>query len=77
MSELREVQQRGGLADFPLDQILLATRAMTYGLSRLIVDAQDGLGGIDARRAVQLAQSVTNVLGLGLLPRARGGVASG
>jgi len=71
LAQLREVQKRCELADFPLDEILLATRAMTYGLSRLIVDAQDGLGGLDARRAVKLAESVTNILGLGLLPRTR------
>jgi AcrR family transcriptional regulator len=69
IAQLRQMQERGELADFPPDRILLATRAMTYGLSRLIVDAQDGLGGTDASRAAELARSVTNILGLGLLPR--------
>jgi AcrR family transcriptional regulator len=70
LTRLRAAQARGLLADLPLDHILLATRALTYGLSRLIVDAQDGLGGITPDQAAALAENITNVLGVGLVPRA-------
>ncbi|WP_439817237.1 TetR/AcrR family transcriptional regulator [Zavarzinia sp. CC-PAN008] len=69
MAELQAAQGAGALAPYPAEVILLATRAMTYGLARLIVDDQDGLGGMDADRAAAVAEQVTEVLGLGLLPR--------
>jgi AcrR family transcriptional regulator len=69
LAHLREAQTRGALAALPLEHILLASRALTYGLSRLIVDAQDGLGELTPDQAASLAQQITEVLGLGLLPR--------
>ena len=70
VARLRDAQARGLLANLPVDHILLATRALTYGLSRLIVDAQDGLGGITPDQAAALAaENITNVLGVGLVPR--------
>lgn len=69
LARLQAAQAKGALVDAPLEDILLATRALPYDLSRLIVDAQDGLGGIDAERAAQLAERVTHLLGVGLLPR--------
>ena len=69
LARLQEAQAKGQLVDAPLEEILLTTRALTYGLSRLIVDAQDGLGGIDPERAAVLAERVTHLLGVGLLPR--------
>ena len=69
LAQLRQAQAHGTLAQLPLEHILLASRALTYGLSRLIVDAQDGLGDVDPERAASLAEHITEVLGLGFLPR--------
>ena len=70
LSQLKEAQARGELSQLPVEDMMLAARCMTYGLARLIVDGQEGFEGITAERALQLAEAVTNVLGLGLLPRA-------
>lgn len=72
VARLEAAQRAGQLVDVPVEQILLTTRALTYGLARLIVDGQDGLGGITPKRAVELADAVTNLMGLGLLPRPEG-----
>jgi AcrR family transcriptional regulator len=69
LSQLRAAQERGELSQLPAEDILLAARCLTYGLVRLIVDGLEGFEGISAERALQLAESITNVLGLGLLPR--------
>lgn len=69
VAALERARAEGQLADLPIEHIMLAARALTYGLSRLIVDAQDGLGDIGVERAVALAEAITNVLGVGLLPR--------
>ena len=71
IAELTRARAAGQLADLPIEHMMLAARALTYGLSRLIVDAQDGLGDIGVERAVALADAITNVLGVGLLPRQR------
>jgi hypothetical protein len=49
--------------------MMLATRCLTYGLARLIVDAQDGFEKIYKEAAARLAEKVTAVLGCGLIPR--------
>lgn len=69
VGRLRAAQERGELANIPVEDILLASRVLTYGLARLIVDGQAGLGNVDVTTAIDLAQRVTNVLGVGLLPR--------
>ena len=69
IARLTAARAAGTLADLPVEQILLASRALTYGLSRLIVDAQDGLGDLSPDQAAELAERVTEVLGVGLLPR--------
>lgn len=68
---LRAAQDRGELVELPVDDIALAASSLVYGLSRLIVD--DLLPGppVTPARADELAIAVTNVFGLGLLPRAR------
>lgn len=70
VARLRAAQSRGELADLPVEDILLASRVLTYGLARLIVDGQSGMGEVDVATAIDLAERVTNVMGLGLLPRA-------
>jgi AcrR family transcriptional regulator len=67
MGRLKEAQDRGALAAIPLETIFLAAQSLSYGLARLITDGH--LGKIDADRAAALAEGVTNVLGLGLVPR--------
>jgi AcrR family transcriptional regulator len=69
LAQLRAAQGRGELSQLPVEDIMLAARCLTYGLVRLIVDGLEGFEGISAARATQLAEAVTNVLGLGLLPR--------
>jgi AcrR family transcriptional regulator len=69
LSQLRAAQERGELSQLPVEDILLAARCLTYGLVRLIVDGLEGFESISAERAIQLAESITNVLGFGLLPR--------
>ena len=69
VARLRQAQRDGFLVDMPVEPILLAARAMTYGLARLIVDDQDGLGQVGAQKAAELAMAVTHVLGIGLVPR--------
>jgi hypothetical protein len=64
---LKEAQGKGQLADIPIEAIFLAAQSMSYGLSRLITDGH--LGEVDGAKAAIFAESVTNVLGLGLLPR--------
>jgi AcrR family transcriptional regulator len=69
LAQLREAQSRGELSQLPVEDMMLAARCLTYGLARLIVDGQEGFEGITPERAMQLAESITNVLGVGLLPR--------
>jgi AcrR family transcriptional regulator len=69
LAQLRCAQERGELSQLPAEDIMLAARCLTYGLVRLIVDKQEGFGEISPEKAVQLAESITNVLGVGLLPR--------
>jgi AcrR family transcriptional regulator len=66
---LKEAQAQGQIANLPVEDIMLAARCLTYGLARLIVDAQDGLENISPETATRLAEKVTAVLGCGLSPR--------
>jgi AcrR family transcriptional regulator len=72
LAALQRARADGELADLPIEHIMLAARSLTYGLSRLIVDAQDGLGNLSVEGAVVLAEAITHVLGVGLLPRRAG-----
>jgi AcrR family transcriptional regulator len=66
-ARLADAQKRGLLAEIPLHAIFLAAQAMSYGLTRLIIDGH--LGKVDGKKAAALAEQVTTVLGIGLIPR--------
>jgi AcrR family transcriptional regulator len=68
---LAAAQRAGRLAAGSLDTIQLAASALMYGLARMIVDRQPGFENVDEAAAVKMAEQVTQVVGLGLLPRAR------
>lgn len=68
---LEAAQARGELIDLPVDDIALAAGSLVYGLSRLIVDGALPGPRVTLARADALAAAVTNVFGLGLLPRPR------
>jgi AcrR family transcriptional regulator len=74
-AKLLAAQKDGVLADFPLQQIMLACSCITHGLAHMIVDDVDGLGGLDPDAAAKLAVDITGVLGYGLLPRAESATA--
>lgn len=48
---------------------MLAAEATVYGLARLFVDGRMAAYGFPDEDAGQLAEAVTNILGVGLLPR--------
>jgi AcrR family transcriptional regulator len=64
-------QARGELVDLPVEDIALAAGSLVYGLSRLIVDGLLPGPRVTAARADALATAVTNVFGLGIVPRPR------
>ena len=64
---LAAAQAADKLTPIPVDDILLAAATQAYGLAHLIVEGR--LGEVDDARAVELATKVTNVIGIGLLPR--------
>jgi AcrR family transcriptional regulator len=66
---LQAAQARGELVDLPVDDITLAAGSLIYGLSRLIVDGLLPGPRVTPARADQLAIAVTNVFGLGIVPR--------
>ena len=66
---LREGQARGELAGLPPEDIALAAGSLIYGLSRLIVDGVLTGSPVTPARADALAVAVTNVFGVGLVPR--------
>jgi AcrR family transcriptional regulator len=66
---LAAAQRAGRLAAGSLDAIQLAATALMYGLARMIVDRQPGFEHVDEAAAVKMAEQVTQVVGLGLVPR--------
>ena len=64
---IADAQARGLIADFPLDELLLAAHCAVAGLAHAIIEGR--LGRVDDARATQLAIAVTSVLGVGLIPR--------
>lgn len=64
---LADAQARGVIADLPLDQLMLAANSLVMGLAHSII--QGNLGDVDDARATKLANEVTQVLGVGLIPR--------
>jgi AcrR family transcriptional regulator len=65
--QLLEAQAKGQIATIPIDDLILAASSAVMGLAHLIIGGS--LGKVDEARAVQLADSVTEVLGIGLIPR--------
>lgn len=66
---LTAAQTAGVLAPLPVDLMLLTAQCAIYGLSRLIIDDQLPGGAVTAAQADALTRAVTDILGLGFLPR--------
>jgi len=60
-------QEAGTIARMPLDQLFLTANAVVRGLAHMIISGE--LGAVSAKRAAELAEQVTHVLGVGLYPR--------
>jgi AcrR family transcriptional regulator len=67
MQALADAQAEGTIAQMPLDQLMLAANALVMGLAHQIIEGR--LGDVDDKRATDLANIVTQVLGVGLIPR--------
>ena len=68
-ARLVAAQRRGLLAPMPLDLLKLATRSLVNGLAYLMISDDPQVRGLTPAKAAEVAQQVTRVLGLGLLPR--------
>jgi AcrR family transcriptional regulator len=66
---LTAAQAAGALAPIPVDALMLTAQCAIYGLSRLIVDGQLPGGAVTPAQADAMTRAVTDVLGLGFLPR--------
>lgn len=66
---LTAAQAAGVIAPIPVDAIMLTAQCAIYGLSRLIVDGQLPGGPVTPAQADAMTRAVTDVLGLGFLPR--------
>ncbi len=64
---LADAQAQGTIADMPLEQLMLAANALVMGLAHQIIEGR--LGPVDDKRATELANAATQVLGVGLIPR--------
>ncbi|MDX2093415.1 MAG: TetR/AcrR family transcriptional regulator [Kofleriaceae bacterium] len=65
--QLLAAQAKGQIAAIPIDDLILAASSTVMGLAHLIIGGS--LGKIDEASAVRLASNVTEVLGIGLIPR--------
>jgi AcrR family transcriptional regulator len=66
---MRAAQADGLFAPLPFDRLILAATSLVHGLAHLLINgATDGRPG-DVEHAARLAQEVTGVFGVGLLPR--------
>ena len=65
--QVRDAQKAGVMATLPVDQVLLAANALVTGLAHQIIEGR--LGKVDDKRATELANIATQVLGVGLIPR--------
>jgi AcrR family transcriptional regulator len=66
---LLAAQKAGLIADLPLDDVMLAAMSLTHGLASFMVDGAEGLAGLTPATAERIALAVTQVFGVGLLPR--------
>lgn len=64
---LADAQAQGVIAQLPLDQLMLAANSLVMGLAHQIIEGR--LGKVDDKRATELANAATQVLGVGLVPR--------
>jgi AcrR family transcriptional regulator len=69
-ARLVAAQRRGLLAPMPLELLKLATRSLVNGLAYLMISDDPQVRGLTPAKAAEVAQQVTRVLGIGLLPRA-------
>jgi len=68
-ARLVAAQRRGLLAPMPLELLKLATRSLVNGLAYLMISDDPQVPRLTPAKAAEVAQQVTRVLGLGLLPR--------
>jgi AcrR family transcriptional regulator len=68
-ARLVDAQRRGLLAPMPLELLKLATRSLVNGLAHLMISDDPQVKSLTPNQAVEVAQQVTRVFGLGLLPR--------
>lgn len=68
-ARLVEAQRHGLLAPMSLDLLKLSTRSLVNGLAYLMISDDPQVRGLTPDQAVDVAQQVTRVFGLGLLPR--------
>jgi AcrR family transcriptional regulator len=68
-ARLVEAQRRGLLAAVSLDLLKLSTRSLVNGLAYLMISDDPQVRGLTPDKAAEVAQQVTRVFGLGLLPR--------
>jgi AcrR family transcriptional regulator len=69
-ASLSAAQAAGVVSDLPLDDILLAAHCVVHGLAHRILDGLDpALSSLSADAAAALAVRLTEVLGIGLVPR--------
>jgi len=64
---LADAQAQGLIVDMPLDRVMLAANSLVMGLAHQIIEGR--LGKVDEKRATELANIATLVLGVGLIPR--------
>jgi AcrR family transcriptional regulator len=69
-ARLVAAQKRGLLAPMSLELLKLSTRSLVNGLALLMISDDPQVRGLTPDRAADVAQQVTRVFGLGLLPRA-------
>jgi AcrR family transcriptional regulator len=67
---MRAAQAQGLFAPLPFENMILAATALVHGLARLMIDGATNVQPGDVDHAARVAQAVTAVLGVGLLPRA-------
>jgi AcrR family transcriptional regulator len=68
-ARLVEAQRQGLLAPMSLEMLKLSTRSLVNGLAHLMISDDPQVRGLTADQAAEVAQQVTRVFGLGLLPR--------
>jgi len=68
-ARLTEAQKAGTVTDQPVERIMLAANCLVHGLAHMIVDGHEGFAALTPDQAAELAEAVTEVFGVGLLPR--------